>query len=181
MSILDLHAAGDGDNRYYTGVGARVTPSEICGLMTRLARQLDLGGYWLRSGLAREGADEAFRMGVGEHCQLFDPKERNYPILKEAYGIAQRHHAWWDDLSPFVKKLMARNVHACLGPDLLSPSAFLLCWTVDGCTSRATRTRSSGGTGHTVSVADEFRIPVYNLNNSKDYKLVLDCVMGDRK
>ena len=175
-NMLALHGNID-DPLVYTGVGARITPSEICDLMTNLARRLNEAGYCLRSGKAREGADEAFRLGCGNNCELFDPQERNYPILKEAYGIAQRHHPWWDRLSPFVKKLMARNVHACLGPDLLKPSAFLLCWTVDGCHSRSTRTRQSGGTGHTVSVADEFRIPIYNLNRPDDYKKVVEAIV----
>lgn len=179
MEVLNLHSTGDreGGDRYYTGVGARITPSGVCKEMTEIAKVLNKLGYTLRSGAAREGADEAFRVGSGGKCQLFDPHERNYKTIEHAYGIAERHHPYWDNLSPFVKKLMARNVHACLGPDLLVPSNFLICWTIDGMNCRKERTRQSGGTGHTVCVAGEFRIPCYNLNKPSDYEFVMENLM----
>lgn len=182
MSWKDLHFSdyvGPDGALYYTGVGARITPFNVCQEMVGIAQSLRRSGYCLRSGLAKRGADVAFKLGSGDLNQIFDPNGVNYPIAPEAFGIAQRHHAGWDRLDEYARKLMARNVHACLGPDLLRPSEFLICWTVDGCNSSYTRSRQSGGTGHTISVAEEFKIPRYNLNVPADYKKIKDILMQD--
>lgn len=145
---------------YYTGVGARITPFSVCQEMTRIARLLNGHGYRLRSGFAKRGADVAFKLGSGGNCDLFDPKG---DIPEEAFVIAKRHHVAWGYLDDYMKRLMARNVLACLGSTLNEPSSFLICWTADGIRDPKDRTRHSGGTGHTISVAHEWGIPICNL------------------
>ena len=148
---------------YYTGAGARITPFSVCQEMVEIATLLNESGYRLRSGLAKRGADVAFKLGSNGNCDLFDPNGINFKIPEDAYEIAKRHHVAWDWLRPFHKDLMARNVMACLGPTLDNPSAFLLCWTNDGIEHPKDRTKRSGGTGHTISVAHEFGIPICNM------------------
>ena len=58
--------------RTYTGIGARATPPEVLGLMTRAAFALMKRGYVLRSGHAI-GADSAFERGAGSAAQIFLP------------------------------------------------------------------------------------------------------------
>ena len=58
---------------YYTGVGARITPFSVCQEMVEIATLLNESGYRLRSGLAKRGADVAFKLGSNGNCDLFDP------------------------------------------------------------------------------------------------------------
>lgn len=160
---------------YYTGVGARVTPEAILDVMTNAARALNARGYILRSGGAK-GADTYFECGAGDNVEIFRPNNSNGGVnasLPKAYEIAARHHPVWDSLDNWAKDLMARNVHAVLGKDLETPSKFLLCWTQDGIFRAQDRTSKSGGTGHTISVAYEYGVPVFNLKNEKHYYYVM--------
>jgi hypothetical protein len=80
-----------------------------------------------------------------------------------AYVIAERFHPHYAMLSSAAKKLMARNSHQVLGQDLNTPSEFVVCWTPDGCSTRASRTEATGGTGQAIAIADATGIPVFNL------------------
>ena len=62
-----------------------------------------------------------------------------------------------------AQALMARNVHQILGSDLRSPVDFVACWTPDGCESEGERSRTTGGTGQAIALADRWGIPIYNL------------------
>lgn len=64
---------------YYTGVGSRKTPEDVCKLFTYLAAHLGSLGGVLRSGHA-DGADMAFEVGV----PLVDPRSQDKP-LQEIY------------------------------------------------------------------------------------------------
>lgn len=166
---------------YYTGVGARVTPEHILMDMRDIAVKLRQKNICLRSGGQELGADNAFESAAGGKKQIFLPTHwrsssyhgHRFEILPEAYDIAARHHPVWNALPVNVKNLMARNVHAVLGPDLKSPSDFFICWTADGCYTDKKRTRATGGTGHAISVADEAAIPIFNLNFPMHYDYVL--------
>lgn len=164
-------------NIYYTGVGARVTPNDVLERMFDYAKVLENIGYILRSGGQPKGADGAFENGVIKaiNKNIYKPRcwqsSGNTPTIKdEAYEIAARHHPAWNNLKPFAKDLMARNVHAVLGDDLNNPSEFLICWTIDGMNNVKPRTRVSGGTGHTLSIANEARVQIFNLQNIEDEK-----------
>ena len=164
---------------YYTGVGARVTPPAIQKLMTQIAHELKKKDFILRSGGQFKGADQAFYDGTRpQQRQIFYPRHwvtysKGLPTIDKAYEIAERHHPYWRELSLEVKNLMARNVHAVLGPNLDNPSEFLICWTKDGCFKKEMRTKETGGTGHTISVADEAGVPIFNLKNEQHYEYVM--------
>lgn len=158
--------------KYYAGIGSRNTPPDILKIMTSLARSLEKDGFILRSGGA-DGADDAFEKGVDnpDNKQIFLPwnnfngRVKTYPTLPEAYVIAKEHHTYWHSLSNGAQALHARNCHQVLGPDLKTPSKFVICWTADGCSSRETRTGKTGGTGQAISVASANHIAIFNIKN----------------
>jgi len=57
---------------YYTGVGSRETPEEICELITKVATKLAAIGWVVRTGGAG-GADTAFLDGCGGRTENFIP------------------------------------------------------------------------------------------------------------
>lgn len=167
-------AAAPPRRRAYAGVGSRETPEEILTLMRAVAARLAAAGWLLRSGAA-PGADAAFEAGAGPDSEIYlpwvgfqdSPSElaiERMAVLAQAEEIAAAHHPAWDRLSRPVRLLMARNACQVLGPDLVSPSAFVLCW--------APRPRHdgqgricdvAGGTGLAVRLAYARGIPVFHL------------------
>ena len=158
------------ERAFYTGIGSRKTPAEICNLMTEVAGALEAQGWKLRSGHA-EGADLAFEKGV------IDPRNKEiyipwpgfndspsilHQITDEMCDMAARFHPNWSSLLRGARKLHARNCCQVLGEDLKTPSAFVMCWTPDG--SDGTEiTRRTGGTGQALRIANYYKIPIYNL------------------
>lgn len=159
---------------YYTGIGSRETPKDILDQIRAIGEDLARQGLTLRSGGA-DGADTAFEQG----CDLaeglkeiylpwrgFNANKSNlYTIPDNAFTLASKFHPAWEKLSPPVRKLMARNAQQIAGKNLDSPSAFVVCWTPDGCTSHKSRTQKTGGTGQAISIASECLIPIINLKN----------------
>jgi hypothetical protein len=160
---------------YYTGIGSRRTPSLIREDMEAIAYDLAHNDYTLRSGGA-DGADTAFEIGCDRakgKKEIYLPwKGFNdnpsplYEISEEAYAMAKViYGSRWDNLKPAVKKLMARNMYQVTGKDLITPSAFVVCWTPDGCTTGDKRTKITGGTGQAIEYAWSLATPVFNLAN----------------
>lgn len=160
---------------FYTGIGSRETPPQVCDLMTRLATRLQKQ-YILRSGGAN-GADQAFERGVtlphskeiylpwtGFNSHLHD-EDNGYLVGPNLFAweaakemalevhpnpkALQRSNAVWS--------LMARNIFQILGRDLHTPSQFVICWTPNG--------SGSGGTGQAIRLARQCGIPVRDLGN----------------
>jgi hypothetical protein len=162
--------------RIYAGIGSRETPANILTFMERVAAQLALRGWVMRTGLA-PGADQAFyrgSVGVGavelylpwpsfEAAALEEaPRQR---VLQEpsseAYGLAERYHPAWERLRAGGRKLQARNSHQIFGEDLETPADLVICWTPDGSLDGVGR--GVGGTGQALRIAHDYEIPVINL------------------
>lgn len=147
---------------YYTGVGSRQTPREVCEVFTHIAELLEADGFILRSGGA-DGADLAFEDGVkrGEMKQIFLPwngfngskSPYTCPSLF-AYEIARETHPAWEKLSMPSRRFHARNTHQVLGPTLDEPSTFVLCYTQKG--------KLTGGTSTAIRLAHKRGIPCFN-------------------
>jgi hypothetical protein len=163
-------------DRYYTGIGSRITPIHIIDKMKNWAMMLATNEYVLRSGGA-DGADTAFEQGClqskNSQKEIFLPwkgfnknSSPHYDIPKEAFILAEKFHPGWSRLSDGAKRLMARNIQQVCGKNLDSPSAFVICYTSDGCESHKTRTRKTGGTGQAISLAWTLDIPVFNLQQA---------------
>lgn len=155
---------------YYAGIGSRQTPPNVESYIFLIAAALDDSGWTLRSGAA-DGADLAFMSGA-TNSQVFVPWDNfngykmKYPIPDEAYEIAEKYHPSYAMLPRSVQALMARNSMQVLGPDLKTPSAFVVCWTPDGSDGSKT-TAKTGGTGQALRIAYDYKIPVYNLADKK--------------
>lgn len=147
----------------YAGIGSRETPVEIQHLMYQIAKHLAQNGYTLRSGGA-QGADQAFEKGcdsISGDKEIYLPwanfeGSNSSLIIKdiEAFEIAEKFHPYWQNLSQGAKKLQARNSHQVLGPDLSTPSKFIICYTKAG--------KKAGGTGQAIRIAEDYSIPVFD-------------------
>lgn len=180
--------------KFWTGVGSRETPDEICLLMERIAFKLSKEYYILRSGGA-DGADAAFKVGATNYFSKVQPdiyipwegfnscKGEPYKALNKmdlgiqatAKSFIEKIHPAWEKLSRGAKALHTRNVFQVLGDDLKSPSKFLICWAkVDF------KGVPKGGTRTAWVLATENNVPCYNLYFEKDYKRLEEWVSGKR-
>ena len=173
----------------YAGIGSRSTPDPVLQVMRKVAHRLSELGYTLLSGGAA-GADSAFEEGCrqsacaseAEKQGCFGKKEIYLPWpgfrhlqgrhcitlpSAEAFRVAEVIHPAWKRLNDTAQALMARNSHQILGADLRSPVDFVVCWTPDGCETEAGRSRTTGGTGQAIALADRWGIPVVNLAHGK--------------
>lgn len=148
---------------FYTGIGSRSTPVDVLTQMTRIASNLELSGFILRSGGA-DGADSAFEAGVKDpqHKKIFLPwrefngnKSLDYGVNHDALTMARHYHPAWHRCSPAAQKFHARNCYQVLGRDLNTPSKFVMCWTPGA--------RITGGTGQALRIAMDFNIPIINM------------------
>lgn len=92
-------------NKYYTGIGSRESPEEICNLMTEMAYKLASQGWTLRSGGA-QGADQAFEEGWWKHHMERDIAEMAKPraqIFLPWNDFENRHHGDGDGAYIVVK------------------------------------------------------------------------------
>jgi hypothetical protein len=158
--------------RVYTGVGSRATPPDILDVMADLAVSFVRVGWTLRSG-GGAGADQAFERGAvaaGGTVEVFLPwagfNGRQSPRCRPpaaAFELAASIHPAWPRLTDRARHLHARNVQQVLGAEVRSPSAFVVCWTVDGAECLDELSRETGGTATAIAVAVRWGVPVLNL------------------
>ena len=156
--------------KYYCGVGARITPSNVLWRMTKLATILESKGYALRSGGAK-GADQAFERGltVPSRAEIFLPSN-DTPAWAKVF--TEHFHPAPHRLKEYTRKLMDRNAMQILGHKGDDPVDFLVCWTADG--------KDSGVTGHACRIARYCGIPVYNFYNDADVEGLKELIMRIR-
>lgn len=166
---------------HYAGIGSRVTPNDVCRLMSRLSARLEQLGFILRSGGA-VGADIAFEQGISdprrmkiyrpydeygeedltlmaEHIEMFHPK----PWTLEGRRSTRGDGSWSS-----VRRLMGRNTFQILGTTAeqrarVPASSFVICWTQDGAELPLETSASTGGTGQAIKIAAHYEVPVFNL------------------
>lgn len=155
---------------YYAGIGSRKTPEDVCRKMFTAGRAMAKLGFCLRSGGAA-GADESFEAGVDDWTtsnptdqilkEIYLPwkgfRKNPSPLYGSDYAarmLARQYHPNWNIVSCAGRDFHARNCYQVLGRDLLSPSAFILCWTPQG--------KVSGGTGQALRIAQDHNIPILN-------------------
>lgn len=185
--------------KYYTGIGSRQTPKDILKLMEDIAFKLAMKGYILRSGAAG-GADTAFQDGAMAYADQIDYQQTLgqiyipwasfvkydeyykdwYKVLdrmskkEEAYQLASETHPAWDKCSKGAKALHARNTFQILGPNLNSPSSFLICWAqVDK------HGQLKGGTRTAWELAKANGVPCFNLYNEDDKQRLIKFVENE--
>lgn len=161
--------------KFYTGIGARKTPSEILAIMTAFAKKMSEKNFILRSGGA-EGADQAFEKGAGKLKEIYLSKD----ATKESKALAKKFHPAWNVCDDFTKNLHGRSSFQVLGKDLNTPSNFVVCWTPDGCISHDERSISTGGTGTAISIASDSLVPVFNLIRQPHLKRILKFINDEK-
>lgn len=163
--------------KYYTMIGSRSTPTEVCKTLREIAKELYLIRYHGRSGGAK-GADQAMEdghtIGVIENASIYLPWDNfnGKSSIKRGYinstklitydrakEIASGVHPAWDKCKRGVQALHTRNVFQILGSSLKAPSDFVICYAEP----TGTKGYVKGGTGTAVKIAIDNGIPVYNL------------------
>lgn len=147
---------------FYAGIGSRETPPDVLRAMTNWAYRLDSEGWILRSGGA-PGADSAFEAGAGPDSRIYLPwagfEGRDGIVCGDdpsLAAVAETYHPAWGELRQGAKRLMTRNVAQILGYGAeRAPSMFVLCWTPGG--------KAGGGTGQAIRIANDYKIPVFDL------------------
>lgn len=140
------------------GIGARVTPMDVLGVMEQAGMMLAMRGVKGRSGRAA-GADTAFERGYSVMApalfQGFPGHIGHYLSWQEH---ASRFHPNWAACDEHARKLHARNSAIMLGTSPINhpePVNAVLCWTEGGAIT--------GGTGQALRIAVAYSIPVFNL------------------
>ena len=157
----------------YAGIGPRATPQYVLDAITEGARDLSLRGHHLVSGHGA-GADQAWEQGAALNMQtVYVPYEcfnnaRRYGAFRVVeftepmLALAEKHHPAWNKCSDYIRKLMARNVAILFGPALDEPVDFVLYW--QGWNVH----KYTGGTGHSLRMADAYGIPNFNIRSEAD-------------
>lgn len=163
---------------FYSGVGSRETPIEICNLMTKIASKLEQNSsfnYILRSGRAI-GADKAFEKGIKNSknkciytIQNFDFSPENYEFCKSEILSVLDSNLNFDNYGKNAQILILRDVNQVLGSKNtnLEKSKFLICWTKHA-NYYAKPPNACGGTRFAVRIALKHGIPVFNLLIKED-------------
>lgn len=177
--------------KFYAGIGSRRTPFDIQLIMRDIAGALE-DRYILRSGGA-DGADDAFFEGVTPELrktrtQIFLPSRcfrrheaplqgcidaSRLPAWPKALETVEKYHPTPWSLTPFTRRLMARNAMQVLGSNLDDPVVFVVCWTPGG--------EAVGGTRQAIKIAMDHGIPVRNLGSEEGLKSALEFLAGVRK
>jgi len=168
--------------KYYTGVGSRLTPRHILHKMELFGTAAAKKGYTLRSGGA-DGADTAFEIGANlANCWGINGKREIYlpwiafnnrvndddivlvdidfRLKDQASNMVDEiHPAFWN-LGVGGRSLHMRNCFQVLGQDLKTPSEFVICWTKNA--------KLVGGTATAIRLALKHKIKVYNLADTFD-------------
>lgn len=160
---------------YYSGIGSRETPQEICNRMRLIADWLAKQGVRLRSGGAF-GADLAFQSACLEANGKLVVYRPNGKLQDWWFEEARLVHPAWHKCSAQAKKLHARNTPIILG-NIFTPfgfpekSKFVVCYTKDG--------QASGGTGQGIRLANKYNIPVFNLYYGRKTELELNSFLEE--
>lgn len=162
----------------YVATGNQDTPAEVVEQFKVLRDRLDFNHYTVRTS-AFDGLDKIameaknkevilpWREFAGHPSKLtFTPEEAKY--------FAKQTFSNYDNMKDTVKTFLAKNVRLVFGQNLKSPALFLLLWSADGCESLEQRTPQTGNIGHLITLANEIRIPVFNLGKPDASKRLLE-------
>lgn len=167
---------------FYTGIGSRETPVWCRFAMQDIASLMALKGYVLRSGAA-EGADTAFEIGcdkVEGRGEIYIPwksfgtgsprKDKPYYVPSPEQQERARQVLigrgiipHFDSMSAGPQKLHARNFYQVLGKGKKSVCCIFYA-NVDWITGDP-----EGGTASAVKLCKSLGIPVFNLQDPKDF------------
>ena len=182
-------------NRKYAGIGSRTAPENILEIMAKIARELAIKGWTLRSGRA-QGADQAFEYGC-DTCRgqkeiflpwpsfpgaghydytepfsvpnvlLSGPTDLAIDLCRQTLGSER----FWG-MPQSWQKLHARNVHQVLGAVVDDPVDCVICWAPP-----MGPTKVKGGTNTAWQVARNYKVKCYNLYHTRDRDEVMSLTI----
>lgn len=159
---------------YYSGIGSRQTPSEICSILSQIGKKLQ-NRFVLRSGAAK-GADLAFEKFVSLENKIiykpqeFDQSPENLDFCTSELESILDKGVKLKNMRPFVKILLLRDINQVLGDPKngWKKSDFLICWTP----TENHSLKECGGSRYAIRCALKHGIRVHNLINEKVMKMV---------
>lgn len=169
--------------KFYTVVGSRKTPKDICDLMSQIGIKLESQGWILRSGAAI-GADSAFEKYVTNKViytiKNFDFSPENYDFCKSELFSILGKGLCFDNYSKNSQILILRDMNQVLGSikTTLEKSKFLICYTPYENYELNPPNNHCGGTRFAVRIAKKHQIPVYNLVNKQDKERIEKWIMN---
>ena len=169
-------------SKHFAGIGSRSMPASEKWKIDKIVDLTNDLDMILRSGAA-EGADTFFQLQSWK-SEIFLPwngfagksvekstKNIEYIVPKYDESYVNRFHPKPQNLTASGKKLMSRNTNQVLGRNFDDPVEFVACWTPSG--------KDEGGTAQACRIARHLKIPVYNLNNEKEFRTILS-ILEDR-
>ena len=172
-------------SKIITIVGSRKAPYDVCKFMAEQSLYLRSRGVLVRTGDAFRGVDDAvcfplkYTRDISADEVVLSKTTENLEVYvaddakedERSIAMAQKYHKAWDQLTDFAKLLHARNCYQVAGLLLNNPSACVVCWTPDGVNTHVKRSKSTGGTGTAISIANMvYDIPVFNIRRGKDVR-----------
>lgn len=165
--------------RAYAGIGDGKTPDDVLEQFSSIAARLSELGYSTRVTGEKPVSNYFEKNSLEKELYLpWSPFEVEGEKLESKFSkvttqaieiMGEHYQAFkgkeWDELKPGVKKIISRNVHLLLGPELKTPVDFLICWTPCGAEKRKDISARTWFSGPVISLAHAKRIPVFNLKN----------------
>lgn len=154
----------------YAGIGNRDAPEWAIRCCRIIAFRLMQAGYTLRTGGA-PGCDQAFLSQAGKKAEVYVPWRNfeGFPMLwdipTKAYEMAVAFQPSLNKAKISVVSMHARNMMQVLGPDLLSRSDFVVCYTANGRYENYEGYTHCCGTDSAITCARANGIPVINLGS----------------
>lgn len=159
---------------YYSGIGSRKTPPEICKILSQIGKKLQ-NRFILRSGAAK-GADLSFEKFVRSENKIiykpqdFDQSPENLDFCTSELESNLDKGVKLKNMRPFVKVLLLRDMNQVLGDPKngWKKSEFLICWTP----TENYFLKECGGSRYAIRCALKHGIRVHNLINENVMKMV---------
>lgn len=157
----------------YAGFGSREPDEKGLRNIGRIATTLASAGMVLRSAHAK-GCDRAFEAAHAPDVrEIITPKT---PIIKQAYGIAEKHHGAWHLCDERTRDIHARNVMIFLGATLGRFVQMAVVWSPAGI-------EDFGGSALGMRICRTYGIPCFNIRNADEmagFERHIDDIFGLR-
>lgn len=151
--------------------GEQNCPDSVIPNLIDIIKELENNDYIIRHSVLRGFDEEVARVVRSAEMHLpwkgFADKESKFTYTPdEAKEIAKRCYPGWENLKLPMQGFSALKVRLMMGKDMKSPAQMLIIWTDDGAESVRERTQSCGFTGIAIDIANQLRIPVFNLQRA---------------
>lgn len=154
-----------------TFTGENNFPDSLVPNLIDIIKEIENNDFVIRHSALRGFDEEVCRVVRNGEFHVpwkgFGDKESKFSYTpEEAKEIAKRCYPGWENLKLPMQGFSALKVRMLLGKDLKSATQMLIIWTEDGAESVRERTQTCGFTGIAIDVANQMKIPVFNLQRA---------------